>query len=275
MTVYVDLLFSLNTAINYLLLRGAAAIGGVWRRPWRLLGAAGLGGLYAVAAVLPGAAFLSTIPAQLAVAAAMTALAFGLTPVTLRQGLYFLALSFALSGAVLLAVELLEPGLRLVGGRAYYAVSTPALLLLAALSYGLAALVLRGTGRHSGGSLVRLTLAWGGRDLALTALKDTGNHLRDPLTGEAVVIAPAWALSTLLGCAVERTAFDDPAALLERLSAAFPQARFRLIPYSAVGTAGLLLAMRCTVSGRPALVAFSPNDLSGGAYQALVGGDEG
>ena len=28
MTVYVDLLFGLNTAINYLLLRGAAIVGG-------------------------------------------------------------------------------------------------------------------------------------------------------------------------------------------------------------------------------------------------------
>ena len=54
MTVYVDLLFGLNTVINYLLLRGSAAIGGCPVRLGRLAAAAGIGGLYAVAVVLPG-----------------------------------------------------------------------------------------------------------------------------------------------------------------------------------------------------------------------------
>ena len=49
MTVYVDLLFGLNTLINYLLLRGSAAMGGCPVRLWRLLTAAVMGGMYAVA----------------------------------------------------------------------------------------------------------------------------------------------------------------------------------------------------------------------------------
>ena len=45
MTVYVDLLFGLNTMLNFLFLRGSAAIGGSTAKFWRLLGAAAMGGL--------------------------------------------------------------------------------------------------------------------------------------------------------------------------------------------------------------------------------------
>ena len=64
MTVYVDLLFGLNTFLNYLLLRGAAAMGGVGKRTGRLVGAAAVGGLYAVLTLLPGLAVLAKLPGQ-------------------------------------------------------------------------------------------------------------------------------------------------------------------------------------------------------------------
>ena len=115
MTVYVDLLFGLNTFLNYLLLRGAAAMGGVGKRTGRLVGAAAVGGLYAVLTLLPGLAVLAKLPGQAAAAAAMAVLAFGWRKSSVKLGLYFLALSFALSGVVLLAVELLEPDFKAPG----------------------------------------------------------------------------------------------------------------------------------------------------------------
>lgn len=275
MTVYVDLLFGLNTAINYLLLRGAAAIGGGVRRRGRLLGAAAVGGLYAVATVLPLGALLGRMPGQLAAAALMAVLAFGWRKSTLRQGLYFLALSFALSGVVLLAVQWLEPSLRCLGVRAYYALTTPALLLLAGLSYGLAALVLGGAGQHTGGDLVTLPLSLGEAHVTVRALRDTGNTLRDPVTGEAVVVTGPEVLNRLLpGAAVTPAELRDPAALLPRLALRFPQAKLRLIPFRAVGVeAGLLLALRCRSGRREVLVAVSPGAVGGsGPYEALLGG---
>ena len=74
--------------------------------------------------------------------------AFGWKRNTIKQGLFFLGLSFAFSGMVLVAVQLAEPDFLLLGGRAYYAVSTPTLLLLAGLSYTFAAVVLAGCGTH-------------------------------------------------------------------------------------------------------------------------------
>ena len=79
-------------------------MGGVGKRTGRLLGAAAVGGLYAVLTLLPGLAVLAALPGQAAAAAVMVVLAFGWRKSSVKQGLYFLALSFALSGVVLLAV---------------------------------------------------------------------------------------------------------------------------------------------------------------------------
>ena len=121
MTVYVDLLFWLNTIINYLLLRGSAAIGGCPAGFWRMLAAAAMGGLYAVAAVLPGWSVLQDFAFQLISGVCMLLVAFGWKQSTVKQGLFFFALSFAFGGAVLLLVQMAEPDCLFLGGRAYYA----------------------------------------------------------------------------------------------------------------------------------------------------------
>ena len=278
MTVYLDLLFGLNTLINYLLLRGSAALGGYPAKPGRLAAAAGLGGLYAVAAVLPGLQGLQGMAFQAICAGLMLLAAFGWKRNTVKQGLFFFALSFALSGAVLLAVQIVEPDCMFLGGRAYYAVSTPALLLLSGLSYALAAVVLAGCGAHTGGDIVTVRLTLDGRQISLRALRDTGNTLRDPLTGQPVLIVSRRALPRLLPGLTQTETLDDPAGLLPALSWQYPKLRFCLVPYRAVGVeTGLLLAVRCRLQegkhSRPALAAFSPTEVSvGGEFEALWGG---
>jgi stage II sporulation protein GA (sporulation sigma-E factor processing peptidase) len=280
MTVYADILFGINTAINYLLLRGSAAMGGCPAKRLRLLAAACLGGFYAVAAVIPGLEWLGSTFFQLLCAAMMVLAAFGPKKCAVKQALFFLALSFAFGGAVLLAVQAAEPDVLLLEGRAYYAVSTPALLLLAAALYGLAAVVLRGWGTHTGGEIEALTLHLEGRTQSVKALQDTGNTLRDPVSGESVLIVDWTVLAALLPTdSLTQTRFRDPAGLLAALSACHPRCRFRLIPYRAVGVdSGLLLAVRCGVSRKnnvpkDALVAFSPTAVaSDGRFDALTGG---
>ena len=276
MTVYVDLLFGVNTLINYLLLRGSAALGGCPVRLWRTAAASVLGGAYAVAVVLPGLQDLQRVPAQISCAMLMLMITFGFKRNTLKQALFFFCLSFAFGGIVLLAVQLAEPDLLLLEGRAYYAVSTPALLLLAGLCYGLAAVVLSGCGTHTGGDLVPVTLMLEGRAVQLRALRDTGNTLRDPVTGQPVLIADNRILAQLLPAAQLPR---DPTQALSELSWQYPKLRFRLIPYRAVGVdAGLLPAVRCSAAWKgkqqSVLTAFSPTPVSAdGQFDAIWGGE--
>ena len=278
-TVYVDLLFAINTVINYLLLRGSAAIGGCPARFRRLLAAAAIGGVYAVAAVLPGLTCLQRPVFQLVSGMGMLAAAFGWKRNTVKLALFFFALSFAFGGAVLLLVQTIEPNCILLGGRVYYAVTTPALLFLAGVCYGLAALVLQGWGTHTGGDLVSLQLSLHGQEVKLRALRDTGNTLRDPMTGEAILVAGWRILSHLLPDAgLQQSEFADPPELTRRLSEQYPSLRFRLLTYTAVGVShGLLPAVRCTVrQGKKTYtvpVAFTAAEISAhGQFEALTGG---
>lgn len=277
MTVYMDLLFVLNMTVNYLLLRGSAAVGGCTAVIWRHLAAAAVGGAYAVISLLPGARFLQGFVFQVLCAFVMLVIAFGMNRHLLKQGLFYFALSFSFGGAVLLLVQLAEPDCIILGGRAYYAVTMPAMLLLAGCGYGVAAVVLRGFGTHTGSDYVPVELFLQGRTVTLQALRDTGNTLRDPISGQEVLVVDGQALCKLFPQAESSSQLlQDPPGLMAYLASRYPQCRFRLVSYRAIGVeTGLLTAVSCTAKigkrKRPLLAAFSPAPL-GDRFDALLGG---
>ena len=96
MTVYLDELFLLNAALNYLLLLGSARLGGGVIRHGRLALAAALGGVYAAAALWPPLAFFRALGMKAVALALMLLAAFGPARRTVRLGALFLALAFLL-----------------------------------------------------------------------------------------------------------------------------------------------------------------------------------
>ena len=114
--------------------------------------------------------------------------------------------------------------------------------------------------------------------MQLTALRDSGNTLSDPFSGQGVLVAQYDTAERLLP--ICRDQLRDPGKALEALHAQAPAVKCRLIPYRAVGAGGLLLAVQCdqvTIGGKPAgpLVAFAPDRLSAaGEYEALTGGGQ-
>ncbi len=283
MTVYLDTAFAVNGSVNYLLLLSAAYLAGAPLRRGRFLLAAALGGLYAAASFVPALAFLRTAGMKAVLLAVMALTAFGARRQTVKLALLFAAISAALAGAAMLAAQLLRLDPLLLPGGVFYPLRARAILFLAALCCGLCHLILSRVTAHSG-QLVPLTLRIGTRTgmrtVPLTALLDTGNTLKDPLTGESVLVVDGRIAAQLLPDAGLSTAsLADPAGLFASLSEQYPFCRFRLIPYRAVGTvSGLLLAVRCEVSGKSGkpelkLVAFSPTPVSQtGEFDALIGG---
>ena len=119
-----------------------------------------------------------------------------------------------------------------------------------------------------GSKLVPVELTLGDRTLRLTALKDTGNALRDPVTGRPVLVVEANVAATLTGLTTE--ALENPVESIGTIPG------LRLIPYKTVGNAGFLLAMQipdAKIGERrgSAIVAFSPQVFES-HYQALTGG---
>ena len=248
MVVYLDAFVGLNFLVDLCLLLGVNRLSGHPPGVRRAAAAAALGGGYAGACLVPGFSFLAGGLWRAVSLGLMGWTAFGADRSGWARSMLFILLSMALGG---LAVSLRTggAGLPLCAG-------------------GLAALCKMGL-RGRGQEKVPITVTYRGRSIRALALRDTGNTLRDPITGETVtVLSPE--LAGQLGI--------PAAAVREPASALLPG--LRLIPARTVGGGGLLAAVRCesvTIGGRPGgtLVAFARENFGNGEYQALTGGSYG
>ena len=281
--VYVDSVFLLNGAMDYVLFLMTARLAGIPLKRGRYVLAAFLGAVYAVSVFLPGLNFLSAFPAKLAVGVLLALVAFGGEEKLLRLLLLLFTVACAMAGCVLALGLLAGSRVPVSNGIFYTDVDAKVLLIAAAAAYLVLTIVFRAAARHGvGGELLPVTVCIGGRLVRLTALHDSGNSLRDPTGGAVLVAAPNSLNSVLPGSAGKLLTTDllrYPADLLEPLRAAAPALRPRLLPYRAVGVpGGLLLTIRSDwvdVSGRRyegTSVALSPTALGTG-YMALWGGE--
>lgn len=254
MVIYLDLVLGLNFLIDLLLILGTNRLCGFPAAPGRSALGAALGAVYAAGALIPGFFFLGRTYWRLVFLVLMGILAFGWNRSAWKRTGIYLLLSMAMGG--------IAQGLTVRG--------IPALLLSAASVWLLSRIGFGGT--VGGKEYIPVTVSFGDRTAMVIALKDTGNSLRDPISGEQVLVFGPEQAKKLLD--LEKSALEDP------LSAIRTQPGLRLIPYHAVGNpAGFLLAKRfeCVKVGprqTSALVAFAPEPVGKGqVFQALAGGN--
>lgn len=255
MRVYVDIVAAINFLVDFLLILGTNRLAGFPPGWGRAAKAATLGGAYGGVCMLAPLRFLGGTLWRLIVLAGIALIAFGWNRGAVQRGAVFILLSMALGG---IAAAL---------GRG----SFPTLMLAAGGMLLLCRTAFRGSVGQK--EYVPVELTWRGRTLSLIALRDTGNSLRDPITGEQVLVAGADVATELVGLTAAQ--LSRPVELLA--SGAYPG--LRLIPYHAVGVAGgMLPALRfadAKIGDRTEspLVAFAPEALSsGGVYRMLTGG---
>lgn len=245
MVIYLDAFVGLNFLVDLCLLLGVNRLAGHPPGVKRAAAAAALGGGYAGACLLPGFSFLANGLWRLVSLGLMGWTAFGPDRSGWSRSVLFVLLSMALGG---LAMSLNTGGVGLP-------VCAGGLGLLCRMGF-----------RSRGREKLAIAVTYGGRTVRALALRDTGNNLRDPITGESVtVLTPELGEKLGIPSAVLR---DPVAGMMPGL---------RLIPARTVGGGDLLAAVRCesvTVDGRKAggVVAFAREDFGNGEYQALIGG---
>lgn len=132
----------------------------------------------------------------------MALISFGGRRRLLRNMLIFFFTSFAFGGCAL-AVGLMTGGAVLQNG-AFMPVGLRPVAISLLISFGILTPVFGRLARHGGmrRDTTRCEILWQGRSAELTALVDTGNTLRDPLTNAPVIVAEAEGLKPLLGDSV-------------------------------------------------------------------------
>ena len=266
--IYVDRVFLLNTALDYLLLLSAARLAGIPLRRVRLLLCAAAGGLYASAVFFPHCGWLAHPAARLLSGVLMAWAAFAGEPRRRKLILLFFLLAGALAGVVL-ALGLASGSPNVLFSRIYYAdISWPVLLLSAVGFYLLLHLVFRQGARHGGGELMDVTVSIAGKQSSVRVLYDTGNTLRNPVNAQPVLVLERRVLQDFW-TKDERRIMSDNVPAEEKMARLYRQGtqhHFSLLPFRSVGTAGgLLLAVRSALSDH----AVS----DGGGYQGLWGGE--
>lgn len=248
MTGYDGMVFGFSLLTNFLLLLGAGRLCKLPTNWGRALAAAVLGGIHAAACLFPGFYFLGNALWRIVCLALMAMIAYGISPNALLRGIVFAFLTLALGG---------------IGqGGVFQAFSVAGLICL--MGY------LGFRGEPQGTSYVPVELTYGEKHLRLTALKDTGNTLRDPITGRQVLVVGAAVAQELTGLTRQQ--------LLKPVESVAALPGLRLIPYHTIGNSSFLLAMRFSDVKigswqGSSLVAFAPEGLSmEGNYQALTGG---
>lgn len=255
MKVYLDLVMLLNFLVDFLLLLAADRLVGMPGKIGRCVWAALLGAVYAGACLLPELRFLGSLFWRVVFLLLMGAVAFGVSKSALRRCVLFSLLSMALGGIAM--------GL---GSGNFWGLVMGAIVVCIMCIFGF---------RYKPGSrcYVPVELVYGGKRAKLIALQDTGNTLKDPVTGKSVLVVSADVAKILLG--LNRLQLASPVETV----AAGVLPGLRLIPYRAVGKpGGMLLAMRFDdvrigANTGSQLVAFAPEGLdSDGTFQALTGG---
>lgn len=255
MEIYRTIAVILSFLVHFFLILGTNRISGYGAGVPKAALAALLGTAYTALALLPDFRFLSSLPWRIVVLCMMSMIAFGWNVSACRRTVIFLLLTMAMSG---LATGI-EKGGFLTAFLAALMVS-----LLCRIGFG---------GRPGQKQYIPVTITHNGKTIHLTALVDTGNTLRDPLSGRPALVVDATVARQLLDLTDDQLL--HPIETLTKLTVP----GLRLIPYYTVGQSnGMLLGLRVqqlVVNGKreDMIVAFAPQKIGQGrAYQALAGG---
>lgn len=268
--IYIDSLFMVNLLTDYLLCLCSARICGLKLKRLRYLGAAFLGALYSVLVFIPGLGFLSSPFMKLTAGLSMALIAYAGELKPLRCTAVFFAVSAAFGGA-LWALKLSDV---LKSGSSRF--SAKILLSSFTLCYTLGCIIFRCRLKSADRKTIAVKLEFSGLEAEFMALLDTGNSLRDPISGAPIMVVCPHALKNIFK--EYSVLFEElsPVELLE-CSESIPKlkGKLRLIPYRALGVSGLLPVFRpdkLLIDGKenPEMLAAVSKSASGDGFEALI-----
>lgn len=253
--VYIDVMLATNFFIDLLILWAAGRLVGCISKKWRLFLGALLGAFYSLLVFVPAGNIIHSWPSKISFSLLMIAATY--YPLKLRSFflivLNFYLISFAMGGAVIAATYILDDAPLLIQlidmagtfkGNIPYGMLVFALVVVVIIGWGGLAFLRKR--RLQQDYFCTLKISLHNNQVETTALMDTGNQLREPLTNSLVVVVEAALLednlpNNLLQAARGGHLLTGLASVVEKEWLE----RLSLIPFNSVGKQnGIMLGIR-------------------------------
>lgn len=194
MRMYVDILFVINFAMNYVSLYLAGKLVHELMSLPRISAAAALGAALGVVVCAFGVEGIPLLMLETAAAVLMSIITYGFSSVR----------RLAFDSIAVFAIASLIGGLMTVGDGIVFADdersrSAGDILLLALPALAVVYIVLRIIGKRGSAKTALITVELGGRSSSFTALIDSGNLVTEPISAMPAILASADAVRSMLG----------------------------------------------------------------------------
>ncbi|MBQ9113088.1 MAG: sigma-E processing peptidase SpoIIGA [Clostridia bacterium] len=242
-TVYVDLFFMINFSMDFLCFFLTSQILGSKLKVLRTVLAAVLGGIYANLSLFLDVGGIWALVIDISVCALMCLVAFGKNGSLTVHIPVYIAVSMTLGGFMTALFALLNRADLPLEGAQSDGISAWALVILAVISAGLTLAGGRFFRRKSAKKYAKVRIHMYGRQKTLDAFCDSGNLLRDPISGKICVLANSRSLGEMIPRSIGELTENADMTKLCDMDADIAK-RVRLIPAKTAFGDGMLVAVR-------------------------------
>ena len=245
-TIYLDILLCTNFLINFLLLSLSGKILRLKSSRFKVFLSASLGALYSLIILIEGISPIILNLSKIIMMCVMVLVAYSKPTFKLyiKRVLVFYLCSVALSGIIMLLEISLSPTfMSYQNGVLYFDISASILVLITGALYFAVSFACRFF-RHtvSDDYIYKIKISLGGKTAILFGLFDSGNQLRDTISGLPVIVCELEKIKKIIP--------EDSLFLFKKgisIDSGFGyrgDLKFKLIPFSSVSGSGLITAFK-------------------------------
>lgn len=254
MTVYLDVVLIENLCMNYIILFATSYILKIKQKHIMMILSSLLGGIYAIATYMGVLKIYSNIFFKIILSIIMIYLAF--TPNTIKllikELIFFYLISFVFGGCAFALLYFIKPQNILIRNGSYvgtYPIKIAILGGIVGFTIIVVALKLIKSKLRKKDISYEITIWLGEKNITTTAILDTGNMLKDPITSMPVIIVEKETLKGILPNSIldnlkNIIGGDVPKEVYEDENLKYIT-RFKVIPFKSIGKEnGMLLGFK-------------------------------
>ena len=202
-TVYIDVLITVNIFVDFFLILCTQKLLNIRAKLLRIIFGSLAGGVFSLAALLPPMPFGLNFLSDLLFAALIILIAFGFsgTKTFIRRAAVYFALSFTFCGVMIFVYNTFHPaGMEIYNDTVYFNISPFLLIILSLVSYYIMKLIKRLTKGVCGKKVCQIEIELNNDATSFLAAVDTGCNVKEPFSGDYVIIAEDSILRDLHLC---------------------------------------------------------------------------